>query len=138
MNFKPSSTLLYALAAVSLSGCMSSGVKVDETKVAAFQKGVTTYPEVIQVLGKPTSSTFMQNGDHMIMYSYFGTQARPESFIPIVGAFAGGADTEQNTVMLAFDDQGVLKSTMSSQTGMGSGTGFEGLSQNRKVVREVQ
>ena len=138
MKFRPSSALFSALLAVSLSGCMSSGVKVDETKVAAFQKGVTTYQEVIQVLGKPTNSTFMPDGTHMIIYSYVSAQARPESFIPIVGAFVGGADSEQNTVMLTFDQNGVLKTTMTSQSGIGSGTGFEGIPQDRKDVREVQ
>ena len=135
---KPSKALLAGLLAVSLSACMSSGVKVDETKVAEFKKGITTYPQVIQILGKPTQSMMLPDGSHMITYGYVSTQARPESFIPIVGAFVGGADTENSTVMLTFDEQGVLKSTMSSQGGTGVGMGFEGYSQDRKDVRQVQ
>ena len=133
-----SKALLAGLLAVSLSGCMSSGVKVDESKVAEFKRGETTYPDVLKVLGRPTQSTFMPDGSHMIMYSYMSAQARPESFIPIVGAFVGGADSENSTVMLTFDENGVLKNTMSSQGGTGVGTGLEGYSQDRKDVRQVQ
>ena len=41
---------LFALA--TLTACVSAGVKVDQSKLAEFHKGKTTYQEVVQELGK--------------------------------------------------------------------------------------
>ena len=50
-----------------LYGCVSGGVKVEERQLASFQKGQTTYAQVIAQLGAPTSSSLMSDGRRMIM-----------------------------------------------------------------------
>lgn len=109
---------------VVLSGCAASGVQVKEEQLAAFEKGKTTMQEVVAALGAPTGNTLMPDGSRMISYTYAQAQARPATFIPIVGAFVGGVDARSNSVMLTFDQQGILKTTMSSSHQQGTGTGF--------------
>lgn len=130
--------LLVTVMAIGLTACASAGVKVDPQKVAAFQKGKTTYSEVVEALGRPTTQTNLDNGNRIISYSYFGIQAHPENFIPYIGAFVGGSDTETTMVSMTFDRKDILRSVTSSQTGMGSGRGFEAVSQERKDTREVK
>ena len=114
-----------------LAACASAGVKVDQAKLSQLHKGKSTYNEVIETLGQPTQTMVADNGDKTIHYTYFSTQARPESFIPYVGAFVGGADMENSHVTLTFDHRDVLKSYASSQGATGAGTGFEAYSQPR-------
>src|SRR5437016_9473897 len=88
------SRILLAMCAIALSGCMATGVQVDQKTVAQFHKGKTTIGEVEAALGAPSSSTITSDGKQMIMYSYVQVQARPETFISYVGAFVGGADSK--------------------------------------------
>lgn len=116
--------LLLVLMSLALSACMSMGTKVDQEKVSQFVKGKTTYSEVIQQLGKPSSSTINDDGSRTIMYMYVQSQAKASSFIPIVGAFVGGADSESTTVTMNFDKKSLLVSYTASEGGMNVGTGY--------------
>ena len=119
---------LFALA--TLTACVSAGVKVDQSKLAEFHKGKTTYQEVVQELGKPNQTSITEDGSKTAIYMYHSAQARPENFIPIVGAFVGGADAEHSTVIMRFDKNGILKSYNSLQGSTGAGRGFEAQSQH--------
>jgi outer membrane protein assembly factor BamE (lipoprotein component of BamABCDE complex) len=114
-----------------LAACVSSGVKVDPSKLAQFHKGETTYTEVVQKLGRPSQATVLPDGTKVITYTWVSAQARPESFIPIAGAFIGGADAENTVVSLTFDGDGILQTYTSTQGSTGTGTGFEAYSQPR-------
>lgn len=120
-----------------LASCASSGVKIDQTSMAQFHKGQTTYADVIAALGKPSQSGLDDSGNRTISYIYMSAQARPESFIPVIGAFVGGIDSETSSASFFFDARGVLIKSAQNEGGMGYGTGFEGISQDRKSVREV-
>jgi outer membrane protein assembly factor BamE (lipoprotein component of BamABCDE complex) len=109
--------------ALAVSGCVSTGVQVDENALTSFQKGKTTVNEVIARLGQPTSNILMNTGQRIISYTYIQAQARPESFIPIIGPLVGGADSRFSNVALTFDRNGVLESYSSSQSQFGSATG---------------
>jgi outer membrane protein assembly factor BamE (lipoprotein component of BamABCDE complex) len=111
------------IIATILTGCASSvvGVKVDETKLAAFKPGETTKEQVIAALGFPTTQVHSADGTWLLMYSYAKSHVRPETFIPFVGLFAGGVDSSGNSVMLKFDADGKLMSTTSSTTTIRTG-----------------
>lgn len=126
------------IAMLALAACASSGVKVDQAKVEALQKGRTTYDEVIRDFGPPTGRTISANGDKILTYSYFSIQTRPENFIPVVGLFVGGADHELSMVMLTFDQNNILSNYTSTSGGTGTGRNLSGISQERKEVREVK
>ncbi len=112
------------LAVFSLAACASAGKKVDQETVSKFVKGKTTYAEVVQQLGKPTSSTIKSDGTRTAMYVYSQTQMKAATFIPIVGAFAGGSDTESTTTTLNFDKNTVLIDYTASESGLSGGSGF--------------
>lgn len=113
-----------ALAAIAIAGCAASGVRVTDDQVAHFQKGVTTKAEVLQALGQPTVQTRLADGSSVVVYSFYETAVRPATLIPIVGAFAGGADSRSNTMTLRFDQQGKLIDTTSSTYASGTGNGL--------------
>jgi outer membrane protein assembly factor BamE (lipoprotein component of BamABCDE complex) len=108
---------------LALCGCIATGAKVTEDQLTQFHKGSTTIDQVVAALGQPTTSMLLPSGERMIMYTYVQAQTRPATFIPIVGAFAGGADSKSNSAMLTFDNAGVLKSYSASSSAFGSGMG---------------
>ena len=67
---------------LALTSCVSMGTKVDQDKLARFEKGKTTYTEVIQQLGKPTQSTVNSDGTRKVVYTYMQSQAKASNFIP--------------------------------------------------------
>lgn len=117
------SKLTLALAAAALTACASSGVYVDQNNLTEFKKGQTTSQQAIQKLGTPSQRTVDGNGNTTLIYSYFETTARPETFIPIIGGLVGGADTRSNVVTLTFSPDDKLKDYQitGSQTGTGMG-----------------
>ena len=108
---------------ITLAGCMSTGVEVRQDQTASFKTGSTTTQDVVSRLGAPTSRTSLPDGSSMLVYSFAAAQARPASFIPIVGMFAGGADSRSSMVMFQFAPDGTLKSTTRSDSAMGSRMG---------------
>src|SRR5437773_8524482 len=101
---------------LSLGGCISVGTKVDTTTVSQFQCGVTTYEEVVARLGPPNSTTRSGDGRTTIVYSWAHSQARAETFIPIIGPLVGGADAVGSTVILMFDPGGKLETITTSNS----------------------
>ena len=116
---------LYALIplTLALSSCTSTGVQVDERALTSFEKGKTTIADVVARLGQPTSNMLLNTGQRIIGYTYIQAQARPESFIPIIGPLVGGADSHFSNVSLTFDRNGVLESYSSTQSQFGTATG---------------
>lgn len=113
---------MMGLLALAITGCASHGVMISEQQVQQFKRGETTEAQVIAALGQPTTiSTF--NGQRMLVYAGAFAQARPASFIPIVGPLVGGTDVRASSVMFRIQD-GVVVDISSSQTASGGGTGF--------------
>lgn len=121
---KSTKQVLVLLAVFALTACASSGTKVDQGKMSQFVKGKTTYAEVVQQLGKPTQNTINADGTRTIMYTYVQSQMKASSFIPIVGMFMGGADSESTSVTLNFDKNSMLASYTASEGGVSAGTGI--------------
>ncbi|WP_322997957.1 outer membrane protein assembly factor BamE domain-containing protein [Castellaniella sp.] len=107
-----------------LSACAATGVKVTDDQLSQFHEGQTTKQEVIAALGQPTTTMRNADGTTMVMYTYSEARTRASTFIPIVGAFAGGVDSRASTAVLTFDQNGVLKSTSTSASQYGTATGI--------------
>lgn len=114
--------LLCIVVMLCMAGCAASGREVRQEQLAQLHKGETTIDQTIMYLGQPTQRITMSDGTTSLNYVYTRVQSRPENFIPVVGSFVGGADTYSTYVILTFDQQGVLKSYLSSQGGTGTGT----------------
>lgn len=91
-----------------LSACASAGTKVTSSQVQSLKVGTTTYDQVVASLGKPTSVVSMPDGILAAHYIHTETSIRPESYVPVLGAFIGGVDTGMNMTTLYFDTNKVL------------------------------
>jgi len=100
------------------------GAQVSEQQLASFEKGKTTYAQVVANLGQPTSQTTSSEGSRIATWTYFESKARASTFIPIVGPFVGGADSRSNVVQMRFDQAGILEGYTDTASQFGSGTGF--------------
>jgi outer membrane protein assembly factor BamE (lipoprotein component of BamABCDE complex) len=113
-----------AALAWSLAGCMSSGVKVDQSKVTSLKPGTTTCADAVALLGQPTNSSLQSDGTRSYQYIYVQAQANAANFIPVVGTFVGGANTENTMFTMNCDKRGVLVNYNSTQGSSDVGTGL--------------
>lgn len=102
--------VLAILASLAVTGCATTGTKVNSSELAQFHKGVTTEAQVEQALGPPQASGLNSNGTTTISYVYAHASPKAVDFVPIVGLFAGGANAESTTVVLTFAKNGTLES----------------------------
>lgn len=109
---------------LTLAGCMSTGTQIKQEQLDGFTKGRTTYNEVVARLGQPNTVSTKSNGTRVALYTYVHSQARPESFIPFLGAVVGGADSKVNTAEFMFDQDNKLLEYSLSESNYGTGTGF--------------
>lgn len=127
------SSLLAALALLAIQGCASSG----NPKVADFnpttqvEYGKTTKQEIHAMLGEPNGKKYGADGKEVWVYSYAQAQARPATFIPVVGLFAGGMDGSAKKLIFAFDRQGVLQKE-------GSGEAQSNIKIRRQMKKMIQ
>ncbi len=126
------------IALLFLTSCASSGTKIDPAAVASLREGVTTQQDVLAHFGPPQNSLRLPTGETSLTYGFTAVQVHAESFIPIVGAFVGGADTEHAMVSMLFDQRGILRSYTDSRGGTGSGANFVSVAQARKETGEVK
>ena len=121
------------LTGILLVACASSGVLVNPAQLKAFKKGETTVAEVIAKLGKPTTMITQMDGTTTIQYIHTITETKPESLIPYIGPFFGGAHTiHTKMTTLVFDKDGKLADYSTSQSVTGARPGFPAGSENQK------
>ena len=110
--------VVMCLIVLSLSACASTtaGNKFDQETFSHFVKGKTTYDEVVRELGEPSSLIKNADGSKTAEYRYLTRTTKPESYIPIVGGFLGGYNSEQNTAVLMFNKKSVLTDYSSSKS----------------------
>ncbi len=94
--------------ALFISGCASYGNKIDSSYAANIEKGVTTESQVLGALGNPMSVGITPDGKRFAVYMYTYAQAKASSFIPVVGLFAGGSNTETQMLQIWYDENGVV------------------------------
>jgi len=96
-------------AALILCGCVSSGTKVTAEQASQFVKGTTTETQVIAKLGEPNSRSAASDGTLTFVYFYVRASADAATYVPIVGAFAGGARGSSNMATFIFGPDKILK-----------------------------
>lgn len=111
------------ICALLLSGCVTMGREITEEQLAGFKKGETTVQDVTSKLGTPTSSSVTATGQRTLSYMFAHSQARPGTFVPIIGPLIGGADTRSSMVIFIFGADGKLQDFHASQSQLGSGFG---------------
>jgi outer membrane protein assembly factor BamE (lipoprotein component of BamABCDE complex) len=116
--------MLMLAVSTTLLGCATVGREISDAQLATLKKGETTTNQAAAAFGEPTSTTKMSDGRQIMSYSFAYAQARPATFIPIVGIFAGGSDVRSSVVMLTFNKDGVLQDYTSTQSVTGVGMGL--------------
>lgn len=107
-----------------ITGCVSVGTQVKLDQLSGFSKGITTYSEVVAKLGTPNTVSTQSNGKRIAAYTYIHSQPRPETFIPFIGGFIGGADSKFNIAQFVFDQEGKMIEYSISESNYGSGMGL--------------
>lgn len=107
-----------------LAGCVSSGTKVTQAQISAFQVGNTTEAEVISAFGPPNSASVLSDGSRIDVYVHMSAHANAASYVPVVGLFAGGAKGDSETAVFTFGPNGILKATSSSAAHTDVNTGL--------------
>lgn len=104
---------------LAFSGCSSVGHNFDSRKISEIKKGETTETDLIAAFGQPDQRGY--NSEKGTVWTWLYTQAtvKGATFIPLVGAFAGGVDTKNKTLVVYLDDSGKVSSFSYS------GGGFE-------------
>jgi hypothetical protein len=95
--------LLLALAAALAACGASAGREVDKSKVATYQKGVTSCSQIRADLGQPLETSTDVDGAKQLTYGKTETTLNGATFVPIVGIFAGGAETDYDFVQIKCD-----------------------------------
>jgi hypothetical protein len=101
--------LLGSLAlAVTLAGCQPHAKVIDPAQLSTFHEGQAC-DDIIKSIGHPPSKT-MRKHDGTRQFAYVSSQTvvKPESYIPVVGAFAGGGRTTSQQTLFECDAQGRL------------------------------
>ena len=113
----------YIAVTISLVGCVTIGRQLDQNSVESIRKGETTKEEVVKLLWSPDQITRDSNGNTIMMYLYMRMTTKAASFIPVVGMFAGGANTQNQTVIIVVGQNGIVSDITSSQGSSESGFG---------------
>jgi outer membrane protein assembly factor BamE (lipoprotein component of BamABCDE complex) len=98
-----------------LSGCaVKSGneaiYKMSKEDMGKFiVRGKTTKEDLEKRLGQPQSVDFTSAGDEKWIYKNVYSQAKAINFIPVVSAVANGTNDKTRTLVIIFDQNGVVK-----------------------------
>jgi outer membrane protein assembly factor BamE (lipoprotein component of BamABCDE complex) len=101
------------LFAVALGGCGQIGSEAirNQTDTSLSQqitKGVTTKNQVRAALGAPSGTSITDSGNEAWYYYSYDMSVSPQSFIPVVGIFAGSGTSKNKTLTVLFDKQGIV------------------------------
>lgn len=121
-----------------LCACVSSGHKIDQAKADRIEKGITTRDGVRKLIGSPDSIVKDSDGMEIWTYMHFSASSKPESFIPIIGMFAGGVNTTSHTVMIQFGPDGTVSKTTSTMSGGDISNGFGSSTSDPASLRPVK
>lgn len=121
---KCAAAILFVVALL-LAGCGNGeyGHTIDQSQVQQFKDGVSTYDQVVGAMGPPAAVNQMADGSKIVVYSHTKMSVRGATYIPVVGIFAGGTDTSQQSVAFTFDQSGILKNYQTMSSVACSGTG---------------
>jgi outer membrane protein assembly factor BamE (lipoprotein component of BamABCDE complex) len=106
-------SLMICTVALPLAGCggsqMGSSAVADPNKLSQIQKGVSREADIQVLFGAPNGKSFTENGDEVWSYSYNKTQVNAATYVPVVGLFAGGAQSDASVLTITFGKNGVVK-----------------------------
>jgi hypothetical protein len=105
-----------AVCMLAFGGTAIAKHRVTAADMAQFTPGKSSYDDVVEALGEPNTVQTSSNGERTIGYSATHVGVKAETFVPVVGLFAGGARGKVSTVWFVFNSDGKLKRSISSES----------------------
>jgi hypothetical protein len=105
-NMKLLSRISLILFVTGCIGCASAGRPIAQQNVSKIKTGVTTEADLVRMFGPPNSKSLTSDGKILMMWIYSESQVKGTTFIPIVGAFAGGVDSRTQTLSVLIGSNG--------------------------------
>ena len=99
---------LLAVLIVALTGCASSAPKIDTSRLTQIRKGETKVADVVGRFGRPSVLSKNMDGTQTAVYVHAEGLFGATAFVPLIGALAGSADANVDSVIFQFDIRGVL------------------------------
>lgn len=109
----------FFIAIFSISGCSTSGNQnlkneTPQSLQSKIIKNKTTKTELLTKLGELDTRTTLDDGNEQWKYFMSNNQFNTTTFIPVVGLFTGGSQTQSKTLEIDFKGETVSKWTFSS------------------------
>lgn len=101
---------LGALLVLAVAGCSSVGTPIGRDKVNQIQVGLTTEQDVLRMFGVPSTRTIDISGRAVLSWIFSSASAKPQTFIPIAGAFIGGYNTRLQQLTVLINKKGRVES----------------------------
>lgn len=114
------SALLLSAAMILTTGC---AVKTGNDKLGDIERGQleqgivkqkTTKNEVRSMLGEPDKTDFDNNGHEKWTYTHIRKSSKAVNFVPVVNWFVAGTNDTTKTLVILFEDSGVVKNYIAS------------------------
>jgi outer membrane protein assembly factor BamE (lipoprotein component of BamABCDE complex) len=106
---KPAFFALTVLITAFLGGCASVGTKIEQASIEKIEKGKTTKTELIAAFGTPMTASLLGDGRESMMWVYSKAKVKGATFIPVVGAFAGGSETSTQMLQVILNKDKVVE-----------------------------
>lgn len=129
-------TSLFLVLCLWLSGCVGMNRRLDSSAVKQIKAGVTSEAQVRQLLGSPDQVTRTGSGLTTYTYMFMHGSVKPQSFIPVVGAFGSGVDMHNQFLTVTFGPNGIVKDFVSNEGATEVGTGL--LAGRKPYFEDVQ
>ncbi len=116
--------LAICILLVFVFGCVHySGNKIiaDNEVISKIKPKETTREEVKTLVGDSSHVQFTEDDEEIWFYTYNKTTKRITYYIPIVDLCFGGYDTENHTLTVKFNKEGIVKNVAKSSTTGGGG-----------------
>jgi outer membrane protein assembly factor BamE (lipoprotein component of BamABCDE complex) len=111
---------LITAVALLMSGCAvkvgnETLGKVEKTQIdSTIVKGKSTKEDIKTFMGDTDKTDFDNNGNEKWVYTHVRKEAKFTNYIPIVDLFARGTNDTTKTLVVLFDDRGIVKNYIAS------------------------
>src|SRR4051812_48553159 len=98
--------ILAAVLSIAMISCSSVGTPIAQDKVNQIRIGATTEADLFLLFGTPSTKTLDAGGAVVVTWVYSSASTKPETFVPVAGAFIGGYTTEVQQLTVLIDRKG--------------------------------
>ncbi|CNE66126.1 hypothetical protein RZR38_24960 [Citrobacter freundii] len=110
-------SFLFAICLItgcSISGNQNLKNETPQSLQSKIIKNKTTKTDIMAKLGEPDTRTTLNDGNEQWRYFMSNNQFNAATFIPVVGLFTGGSQTQSKTLEIDFKGETVSRWTFSS------------------------